>query len=315
MTDGGDPVTMISPERVWEPSAARTAIAEFAEIVGDRWASRSDYAALHAWSVRELESFWSASARFCGVRFHDQPTAVLGSRAMPAAEWFAGATLNYAEHALTTGPGREDTDVAAVFATEDGLRRRLSRGELRDQTGGPCAVRAGTPRGRPRRPSGRTGAELGRNAGDVPRCGEPGRGLVVLFTGFRRFRGRRQVRADRTGTAAVDGYAYGGKRFDIRPTVGALPGRLPTLRATILVPNLDDTATLDGTVPWSEFTAEPGVLEFEPVPFGHPLWVLCSSGTTGLPKGIVHGHGGILLEHLKTLRLHERVPSTTSEGD
>jgi acetoacetyl-CoA synthetase len=103
---------------------------------------------------------------------------------------------------------------------------------------------------------------------------------------------------------AVDGYRYGGRSFDRRPVVEQLRAQLPSLEHVVLLPYLDPSARLDGTLAWSELIAEAGPLDFERVPFSHPLWILYSSGTTGLPKGIVQGHGGILLEQLKAAHLH-----------
>ncbi len=297
-------------EVLWtpDPVTARTSrIAAFTRFVRKQRLAdvdELDYSSLHAWSVDDLEGFWAAAAKFLGVRFHAMPRAALNSFGMPGTGWFPGATLNYAEHALTDGPGRASDDLAVVFAREDGLERLVNHGELRELVG---RLRGGLLR-------------LGISRGDtvvalMPNCVEAlaaflaVASLGAIWSSCSPDFGTRAVR-DRFAQLkpsvflTVDGYRYGGKAFDVRDRVQALREQLPTLTSTVLLPYLDDRAKLAGTIQWSDLTAEPGSLDFDEVPFDHPLWVLYSSGTTGLPKGIVQGHGGIVVEHLKTLALH-----------
>ncbi|WP_433277464.1 acetoacetate--CoA ligase [Pseudonocardia xinjiangensis] len=293
------------PDVLWTPDPHHAGpMTEFMAWVREhRGVDVPDYAALHSWSVEDLEGFWSAVAEVEGVRFHAQPSVALGGSEMPGAEWFPGATLNYAEHALTPGPGREDADIALVFAREDGLERTVTHAELRELVG---RARAGL-----------VGMGVGRGDRVValaPNCVETlvtflaAASLGAIWSSCSPDFGARAVhdrfaQIEPAVLLAVDGYVYGGKRFDVRANIEALRAQLPMLTATVLVPYLDEDATLDGTVSWSDFTATHAALEFEAVPFDHPLWVLYSSGTTGLPKGIVHGHGGIVLEHVKSLGL------------
>jgi acetoacetyl-CoA synthetase len=254
-----------------------------------------DYDSLHRWSVDDLDGFWSAVAEFFGVRFPHPPERVVGRREMPGAEWFPGATLNYAEHALGLP---EDTDQVAVLGysqTRD--RVELTWGQLRDQV---ARARAGLQR-------------LGVSRGDrvvayLPNIPE----TLVVFLATASLGavwascapefGARSV-VDRFGQVeprvllAVAGYGYGSKDVDRREQVAEIRAALPTVEHVVQVPYGADT--LPAAVSWDDLLAEPGELVFEPVPFANPLCVLFSSGTTGKPKAITHSHGGLLLEHLK----------------
>ncbi len=297
-------------ELLWEPSAELVERSRLRELMD--WLERErglrfgGYHELWQWSVDDLDGFWSAIWEFFEVQADGAAEPVLGSRGMPGAEWFPNAALNYAEHVFR---GRDDDEVAILHASELRQLGELRWGELRRQV---AAVAAGL-------------RALGVGRGDrvvayLPNIPE----AIVAFLATASIGavwsscspdfGPRSV-VDRFAQIepkvlfAVDGYRYGGKDFDRREVVAQLQEAMPSLERTVVLPCLapePDLSPLRDALPWDDLLARGAgaPLRFERVPFDHPLWVLYSSGTTGLPKAIVQGQGGILLEHLKKLHLH-----------
>ncbi|HEX5172817.1 MAG TPA: acetoacetate--CoA ligase [Gaiellaceae bacterium] len=284
-----------TPPIVWTPSPQRIAsatITRYREWLNEtRGLGIEGYHDLWQWSVDELEDFWASIWEFFEVEASEPYERVLTTHEMPGATWFPGARLSYAGHVFR---GRADDEVAIRHASELRPLGEWTWGELRARAGAVAAALR----------------EAGVVAGDrvaayLPNIPE----TVAAFLGCASIGATWSSCAPEFGVRsvvdrfaqiepkvllAVDGYRYGGRDFDRADTIAALQRELPTIERTLVVPYLDG----------GEWELPPAELEFAQLPFDHPLWVLYSSGTTGLPKAIVHGQGGILLEHLKKLRLH-----------
>ncbi len=303
-------MTGAAPEKLWEPPAELVERARMTEYMrwleAERGLEFDGYHDLWRWSVEDLAGFWSSIWDFFAVQADGGYDHVLGNREMPGAEWFAGSHLNYAEHVFS---GKNEAEPAILHASELRELGELSWGELRAQVAAIAAAlrQLGVEPGDrvvaylPNIPEAIVAFLASTSIGAVWSSCSPDFGPASVIDRF--------AQIEPKVLFAVDGYRYGGKDFDRRDVLAQLQEAMPSLEQTVVLPYLDpdpDLSQLRDATRWDDLLAagEGAKLGFERVPFDHPLWVLYSSGTTGLPKAIVQGQGGILLEHLKKLHLH-----------
>jgi acetoacetyl-CoA synthetase len=291
---------LAAPPIVWRPSAEATERANvtrfMAWLAAEQGMHFDDYAGLWRWSVDSLEDFWGSVWNFYEVRAEVPPRAVLAERTMPGARWFEGSELSYTEHVLRFDAGER---TAIVRVREDEPDEEITWRELRGAVGALAAALRdmGVAQGDrvvayiPNVPEAVIAMLAVTSIGAVWAACAPDFGTASVIDRFDQLAPKVLI--------ATAGYRFGGRYHDRRQIVEDLRAALSTVEHTILVGDASATRA----IPFERLTTPAREPEFVSVPFDHPLWILFSSGTTGIPKGIVHSHGGILLEHLKSLGL------------
>ncbi len=287
---------------IWQPDHVRMKKTAMYRFMKDQ--SFDSYDDFYQWSIDNTADFWQALCDFCDVRFSKTADTVLSqSGDMTTAIWFSGSELSFAEHVLRYSGDR----AAIIFRGEDGERRELNFDELKEAVAGLAqALRS-------------AGVEKGdRVAGYLPNCPEAiiamlaATSIGAIWSSCSPDFGSNGV-VDRFGQIkpkilfCADGYIYNGKRHDSLESVKGVLDVINSIEVTVVTPFSSDDFAIDdirGAVRWQDFVVAEAKLEFTQVEFDHPLYIMYSSGTTGVPKCIVHGVGGTLLQHLKEHAIH-----------
>ncbi|MFJ7754572.1 acetoacetate--CoA ligase [Peribacillus muralis] len=298
---------------IWEPTneqIGQTVLAHYMKWLKEKKGlTFQAYHELWKWSVDELEEFWASIWEYCEVKADRKYDAILSEQSMPGAKWFEGSRLNYAKNALMN---EQEEKTAIFFRSEHIKQKEISWKELKEQV---ASVAHSL-----RKLGVKTGDRVAAYMPNIPEA-------VIAFLATASIGaiwsscspdfGARSVidrfnQIEPVVLLAVDGYQYNGKVYDKTSVVSQLKKELVTVKHTVLVPYIEkkivDMEPAD-SIPWDDLLNENAELFFESVPFDHPLWILYSSGTTGMPKPIVQGHGGIVLEHFKSIKLHQGMTS------